>query len=162
MSNNWIVIIFLLFAVLMMSLYLGSQSYNAFAFGKSTLSEYPYEGFANYQESFELRDESEPMKHSKMATAVTPATAVKPASKAATTTAEGFETMPEQQVSTLAGSTYGDEKPVAFLYNNDANTTCKNYGYTNSKGFICMSASDIKLLTTRGGNAGGASDQIGK
>ena len=70
--------------------------------------------------------------------------------------------MPEQQVSTLAGSTYGDEKPVAFLYNNDANTTCKNYGYTNSKGFICMSASDIQLLTTRGGNAAGVSDQIGK
>lgn len=156
MSNNWIVIIFLLFAVLMMSLYLGSQSYNAFAFGKSTLSEYPYEGFANYQESFESRDESEPMKHSKLATAV------KPASKAATTTSEGFETMPEQQVSTLAGSTYGDEKPVAFLYNNDASTTCKNYGYTNSKGFICMSASDIQLLTTRGGNAAGVSDQIGK
>jgi len=151
MSNNWIVIIFLLFAVLMMSLYLGSQNYNAFAFAKSTLSEYPYEGFANYQESFESRDVSEPMKHSKPATAV-----VNP------TTAEGFETMPEQQVSTLAGSTYGDEKPVAFLYNNDANTTCKNYGYTNSKGFICMSASDIQLLTTRGGNAAGVSDQIGK
>ena len=149
MSNNWIVIIFLLFAVLMMSLYLGSQNYNAFAFGKSTLSEYPYEGFANYQESFESRDESEP------------ATAVKPASKPVITS-EGFETMPEQQVSTLAGSTYGDEKPVAFLYNNDANTTCKNYGYTNSKGFICMSASDIQLLTTRGGNASGVSDQIGK
>lgn len=147
MSNNWIVIIFLLFAVLMMSLYLGSQSYNAFAFTKSTLSEYPYEGFANYQESFKLRKDE---------------MVVKPASKAATTTAEGFETMPEQQVSTLAGSTYGDEKPVAFLYNNDANTTCKNYGYTNSKGFICMSDSDIKLLTTRGGNAAGVSDQIGK
>lgn len=161
MSNNWIVIIFLLFAVLMMSLYLGSQNYNAFAFTKSTLSEYPYEGFATYQESFESREDEMDVEP---AIAANPATAVvKPASKpATTTTAEGFETMPEQQVSTLSGSTYGDEKPVAFLYNNDANTTCKNYGYTNSKGFICMSASDIQLLTTRGGNAAGVSDQIGK
>jgi hypothetical protein len=165
MSNNWIVIIFLLFAVLMMSLYLGSQNYNAFAFTKSTLSEYPYEGFATYQESFESREDEmdvEPAIAANPVTAVVkPATAVKPASKPVIT-AEGFETMPEQQVSTLSGSTYGDEKPVAFLYNNDANTTCKNYGYTNSKGFICMSASDIQLLTTRGGNAAGVSDQIGK
>jgi len=156
MSNNWIVIIFLLFAVLMMSLYLGSQSYNAFAFTKSTLSEYPYEGFATYQESFELREDEMD---------VEPAISANPTSKPASKpviTAEGFETMPEQQVSTLSGSTYGDEKPVAFLYNNDASTTCKNYGYTNSKGFICMSDSDIKLLTTRGGNAAGVSDQIGK
>jgi hypothetical protein len=75
---------------------------------------------------------------------------------------EAFETMTKEKASTLSGSTYGDEKPVAFLYNNDASTTCKNYGYTNSKGFICMSDSDIQLLTTRGGNASGVSDQIGK
>lgn len=160
MSNNWIVIIFLLFAVLMMSLYLGSQSYNAFAFTKSTLSEYPYEGFATYQESFESREDEMDVEP---AIAANPTS--KPASKPTTKpviTAEGFETMPEQQVSTLSGSTYGNEKPVAFLYNNDASITCKNYGYTNSKGFICMSDSDIKLLTTRGGNAAGVSDQIGK
>jgi hypothetical protein len=132
----------------MMSLYLGSQNYNGFAPTKSTLSEYPYEGFANYQESFESRDDKAVIKSEP--------------SKAVVTTTEGFETMPEQQVSTLAGSTYGGEKPVAFLYNNDASITCKNYGYTNSKGFICMSDSDIKLLTTRGGNAAGVSDQIGK
>jgi hypothetical protein len=149
MSNNWVVIIFLLFAVLMMSLYLGSQNYNGFAPTKSTLSEYPYEGFASYQESFESRDDKETIKP-------------EPSKSAVTKTTEGFETMPEEKVSTLSGSTYGVDKPVAFLYNNDANTTCKNYGYTNSKGFICMSESDIKLLTTRGGNAVGASDQIGK
>ncbi len=129
----------------MMSLYLGSQNYNGFTPAKSTLSEYPYEGFANYQNAFESRDDK----------------ATKPATKPETKK-EGFETMPEEKVSTLSGSTYGVDKPVAFLYNNDANTTCKNYGYTNSKGFICMSESDIKLLTTRGGNAAGASDQIGK
>lgn len=178
----------------MMSLYLGSQNYNAFAFTKSTLSEYPYEGFATYQEAFEMREgldtsgnidtgaeppflgtESPFPGTEPPVTDTTPnelATAglssydwrgpPKTLSSKPKKSKEGFETMPEQQVSTLAGSTYGDEKPVAFLYNNDANTTCKNYGYTNSKGFICMSDSDIKLLTTRGGNAAGVSDQIGK
>ena len=57
---------------------------------------------------------------------------------------------------------YGDEKIIGFMYNNESNTTCKPYGYTNSKGNICLSPEDIKMLTTRGGNALGASDQIGK
>ena len=56
MSNNWVVIIFLLFMVLMMSLYLGSQDYGSFAFTKSGFSEYPYEGFATYQDNFYSRE----------------------------------------------------------------------------------------------------------
>ena len=129
---------------------MGSRNYNGFAFAKSTLSEYPYEGFAEYQETFKERDIAQPT--AQHAIAKTKDDKQK----------EAFETMTKQKVSTLSGSTYGDEKPVAFLYNNDASTTCKNYGYTNSKGFICMSDSDIQLLTTRGGNAAGVSDQIGK
>jgi len=87
---------------------------------------------------------------------------VEPPTKSAPTK-EGFETLTGSKPANLAGSSYvAEQKPVAFLYNNDANTTCKNYGYTNSKGFICMSSSDIQLLTTRGGNAAGVSDQIGK
>ena len=166
----------------MMSLYLGSQDYRFFAFGKSSLSEYPYEGFSVYQEAFNGRkadatkadatkaDATKADAKEAEATVVplaTPSTFAhsaaphtqsvaadikKPASK---DKKEGFDT--------LSGSSYvAEQKPVAFLYNNDANTTCKNYGYTNSKGFICMSSSDIQLLTTRGGNAAGASDQIGK
>jgi hypothetical protein len=153
MSNKWVVVIFILFLVIMLALLMGSRSYNGFAFGKSSLNEYPYEGFSEYQSSFATRDGKSPVDDAK---------AVKADAKAETKAKEGFETMVEQKASTLTGSVYGDEKPVAFLYNNDASTTCKNYGYTNSKGFICMSDSDIKLLTTRGGNASGASDQIGK
>jgi hypothetical protein len=202
MSNNWVVIVFLLFMVLMMSLYLGSQDYSSFAFTKSGFSEYPYEGFATYQEAFynregydkdesardssardssardsSARDSSAPL--SQPAAAAPTSTAyimtplaghatplvhqsVEPPTKPAPTK-EGFETLTGSKPANLAGSSYmTEQKPVAFLYNNDANTTCKNYGYTNSKGFICMSSSDIQLLTTRGGNAVGASDQIGK
>jgi len=185
-------VIFLLFLVIMMSLYLGSQRYNGFAFAKSSLSEYPYEGFAQYQETFESREgldisknyidlstnnsspsgnNSSPFQFGPLPKNFDPKPSIptipvpKPKSSNwpfSSNNRDGFETMTEPTASKLSGSTYGDEKPVAFLYNNDANTTCKNYGYTNSKGFICMSASDIQLLTTRGGNAAGTSDQIGK
>ena len=197
MSNNWVVIIFLLFMVLMMSLYLGSQDYGSFAFTKSGFSEYPYEGFATYQDNFysregydkdesardssardsSARDSSAPLSQPAAATPMTTAYIMTPLAGHATPlvlqspepptkpapTKEGFETLTGAKPVNLAGSSYiTEQKPVAFLYNNDANTTCKNYGYTNSKGFICMSSSDIQLLTTRGGNAVGPSDSIGK
>jgi hypothetical protein len=30
---------------------------------------------------------------------------------------------------------------------------CKSYGYSNSKGFLCMDPEQVRLLTSRGGNA---------
>ena len=80
--------------------------------------------------------------------------------------AEAFEASESQPIKVsgfggLMSGAYGNEKIIGFMYNNDSNTSCKSYGYTNSKGNICLSDSDIKLLTTRGGNAGGAPDQIG-
>lgn len=211
MSNRIVVAIFMLFLVLMISLYLGSQNYNGFALTKSSLSEYPYEGFAVYQEAFDKREGAANMgeKNKKMTPDMIKKIKVshgkprftdpsdnlivlpqgngfgviddlfgkqgfdtligsKPAILAGTPfqttpSKEGFETLTGSKPDKLGGSSYvAEQKPVAFLYNNDANTTCKNYGYTNSKGFICMSSSDIQLLTTRGGNAAGVSDQIGK
>ena len=38
---------------------------------------------------------------------------------------------------------------------------CKSYGYTNSRGFLCMDDKQVQLLTTRGGNASGGDMQIG-
>ena len=81
--------------------------------------------------------------------------------------AEAFAPMdsPAIKVSGFSGlqvGAYGDEKIIGFMYNNESNTSCKPYGYTNSKGNICLSEGDIKMLTTRGGNALGVSDQIGK
>jgi hypothetical protein len=184
MSNKWVVIIFILFMVLMMSLYVGSQDYRFFAFGKSSLSEYPYEGFADYQEAFDKRAE-EKKKKPKNADAIKPPTfsmatipdfpsvfgpqkpqvpVVDPSGAIPPSNGGGLsDVFKKEGFATLSSSSYvAEQKPIAFLYNNDANITCKNYGYTNSKGFICMSSSDIQLLTTRGGNAAGVSDQIGK
>ena len=80
--------------------------------------------------------------------------------------AEAFEASqsPPIKVGGFSGLMTGaaaNEQIIGFMYNNDSNTTCKSFGYTNSKGNICMSDSDIKMLTTRGMNASGVSDQIG-
>jgi len=221
MSNQVIVSIFMLVLVMTIALYLGSLSYNGFEFGKSKLHEYPYEGFADYQEAFESREGLDTTRSSKKkdskksAPAPAPATAPAetaliasgsaiangpekslfnsvPASLNQPTTLtiqenpkislelpkisielpkqeepkkEGFESSTEQKVAGfkgLYGSPYEGQKPIGFMYNNKGSTTCKNFGYTNSQGFICMSENDIKLLTTRGGNATGVSDQVGK
>ena len=120
----------------------------------TTLHEYPYEGFESVQNAFEKR----------YTEALTSGSTARDAKKK--TSAEGFEPMvPPLKVaagfSSLLTGNYGDEKAIGFMYNNEGSTTCKSYGYTNSKGNICMSDSDLKLLSTRGGNATGPSDQIG-
>jgi hypothetical protein len=152
-----------------------------------TLHEYPYEGFAEIQEKFEERKEKKeafgPMdefEKKKFAEAFTAKKNDKKNDKKEEEAfgpmgekkkyAEAFEPMDEYhspaiKVSGFKGlqsRAYDDEKMVGFMYNNEGSPTCKPFGYTNSKGNICLSGEDIKLLTTRGGNAMGKSDQIGK
>ncbi len=133
---------------LLLVIFIGAMLGNSGVVGYSsakTLKEYPYEGFAQIKEKFEARDQYEKKQYAK---------------------AEAFEPMDSPAIKVagfngLQSGAYGDEKIIGFMYNNDSNTTCKPFGYTNSKGNICLSDGDIKLLTTRGGNALGASDQIG-
>ena len=129
-----------------------------------SLTEYPYEGFESAQNAFEKRYTSTETKESMTPTSPVPGPVPK-AGAESKAGAEGFEPMVQPLkvagFSGLQSGAYGDEKAIGFMYNNEGSTSCKSYGYTNSKGNICLSDSDIKLLTTRGGNAVGASDQIG-
>ncbi len=138
-----------LFLVTLIFLMMGHNGVVGYSAPSSSLSEYPYEGFEAIQNAFEKRyaEPFEPKSNEKKY-------------------AEAFEALqsPPLKVTGFDGlmsGAYGNEKIIGFMYNNDANTTCKSFGYTNSKGNICLSDSDIKLLTSRGGNALGASDQIG-
>ena len=155
-----------------------------------TLNEYPYEGFDQIQSNFEARKEvfaamddkktyaeafAAMENKKKYAEAFGPmddkkkyaeafAAMDSPASNSSTMNSSTMDS-PAIKVSGFSGlqvGAYGDEKIIGFMYNNESNTSCKPYGYTNSKGNICMSEGDIKMLTTRGGNALGVSDQIGK
>jgi len=143
-----------------------------------TLNEYPYEGFDQIQSKFEERKEKAEAfaamdDKKKYAEAFAPMDDKKKYAEAFAAMddkkkyAEAFAPMdsPAIKVSGFSGlqvGAYGDEKIIGFMYNNESNTSCKPYGYTNSTGNICMSEGDIKMLTTRGGNALGVSDQIGK
>ena len=136
---------------LLLVIFIGAMLANSGVVGYSsakTLNEYPYEGFAQMQEKFNARE-----KENNYAEALSPM--------------EAFEAMDSPAIKVdgfkgIQSGAYGDEKIIGFMYNNEANTSCKPFGYTNSKGNICMSPEDIKMLTSRGGNALGASDQIGK
>jgi hypothetical protein len=142
MDTRMISIIGLLLVILI-GVMLGNSDIVGYS-SNATLIEYPYEGFSEIKEKFEARDQNEKKNF-----------------------AEAFSPMESTPIkvsgfSGLQSGAYGDEKAIGFMYNNDSGSSCKPYGYTNSKGNICLSESDIKLLTTRGGNALGASDQIGK
>jgi hypothetical protein len=153
---------------LLLVIFIGAMLGNNGVVGYSsvkTLNEYPYEGFDQIQSNYEARDKKnaeafEPMdSKKKYAEAFEPMDSKKKY-------AEAFEPMdsPAIKVAGFSGlqvGAYGDEKIIGFMYNNESNTSCKPYGYTNSKGNICMSNQDIKMLTSRGGNALGVSDQIG-
>jgi hypothetical protein len=157
---------------LLLVIFIGALLTNSDIVGYSlvkTLNEYPYEGFAQIQEKFEARDEKK-----QYAEALSPKEdeeAFEPMDEYEKKKfSEAFEPMDEYnspaiKVAGFKGvqsGAFGNEKIIGFMYNNESNTSCKPFGYTNSKGNICMSPEDIKMLTTRGGNAGGASDQIGK
>lgn len=162
---------------LLLVIFIGALLTNSNIVGYSsakTLNEYPYEGFAQIQKKFEARDEKK-----QYAEALSPKEALSPEEEEAFEPmdeyekkkfSEAFEPMDEYnspaiKVAGFKGvqsGAFGNEKIIGFMYNNESNTSCKPFGYTNSKGNICMSPEDIKMLTTRGGNAGGASDQIGK
>ncbi len=131
-----------------------------------TLIEYPYEGFESVQNAFEKRYSEALTTEASLKEKMTPASPVpSPVPLAGAEKKEGFEPMVQPLkvagFSGLQSGAYGSEQAIGFMYNNEGSATCKSYGYTNSKGNICMSESDLKLLTTRGGNATGASDQIG-
>jgi hypothetical protein len=137
-----------LILVILIALMLGCSGVDAYTSANSALKEYPYEGFQAIQNAFEARY-AEAFRDDKKKYA------------------EAFEASESPPIKVggfagLMGAPFGKEKIIGFMYNNDSNTTCKPYGYTNSKGNICLSDSDIRLLTTRGGNAGGSPDQIGK
>lgn len=66
---------------------------------------------------------------------------------------EGFEG--------LHSAPYAETKPLDIFSQAQGGLECKSYGYSNSKGPLCLDATQIKLLSTRGGNATGVDSQIG-
>jgi hypothetical protein len=66
---------------------------------------------------------------------------------------EGFEG--------LQSSPYTGEVPIDIYSEAVGNTQCAPNPYSNSKGYLCLDATQKQLLMTRGGNSTGKDSQIG-
>jgi len=101
-----------------------------------SLSQYPYDGFVGAMEYFYNRNS---------ATAAS-ATAA-PATAASDIPIEGFQG--------LQSGAYSPEQRIEDIIYSSAGPDCngKTFGLSTSKGFLCLSDKDVKLLTSRGGNA---------
>jgi hypothetical protein len=174
MDKDFAIVAGVLFVVILLTLAFSTEGISGFNKSPRGLVEYPYEGFASLQEAYEMRegmDEEEEEERGegfqegkrnrnrntgtwskKKCDKFCPTTVAAPVKQGFAAKVEGFEGLQSGPV---------NEQIIGFMYNNEASTTCKGYGYTTSKGNICMSDNDIKLLTTRGMNATGVSDQIG-
>ena len=155
MNKDFAIIVGVLFVVILLSLSMTTSGISGFYASTRGLIEYPYEGFSDYQGAYEVRaevDEGVVEGYRRARRRVPTKGAIVAGPTVSATKVEGFEGLQSGPI---------NEQIIGFMYNNEANTTCKGYGYTMSGGNVCMSASDIKLLTTRGMNASGVSDQIG-
>jgi hypothetical protein len=135
-STEFIVTIIMGVLLIMAALYFGTADLKPFEGTSKSLIEYPYEGFENAKAEFETRAHETPVKKPDE----------KPDEKIKV---EGF--------SGLMGSALAEtSSSLGFLAMNEGSSTCPGYGYTKSTGNVCMSAADLQLLKTRGGNATGA------
>lgn len=161
-----------LFVVILLALAFSRNGVTGFYKTSRGLAEYPYEGFSSLQEAYEMREGMDDEEEEEMGEGFQEGagrrnnTRLKekcekfyPCPTVAASAKQGFATKVEGFEGLQSGPV--NEQIIGFMYNNEASTTCKGYGYTTSKGNICMSDNDIKLLTTRGMNASGVSDQIG-
>ena len=139
MDKDFAIIVGVLFVVIMLSLAFSTEGITGFYASSSRLIEYPFEGFDGENELID--DTEEGFRRKRLAK-----------KRAAAKKVEGFEGLQSGPI---------DEQIIGFMYNNESNTTCKGYGYTTSKGNVCLTDADIKLLTTRGMNATGVQAQIG-
>ncbi len=179
MDKDFAIVAGVLFVVILLTLAFSTEGISGFYKTSRGLAEYPYEGFASLQEAYEMREDEDEgedegegfqegagrrtknnLRLKERCAKLYPCPKVAaPVNTVAPPTKQGFATKVEGFEGLQSGPI--DEQIIGFMYNNEASTTCKGYGYTTSKGNICMSDNDIKLLTTRGMNASGVSDQIG-
>ena len=153
MDKDFAILVGVLFVVILLTLACSNIGITGFYKSSRGLIEYPYEGFTDIQSAYEMRKEG-------LIGTIPPSLSTTEGYKHhSAAKKQGFKTKVEGFEGLQSGPI--DEQIIGFMYNNEASNTCKGYGYTTSKGNICLTDSDIKLLTTRGMNATGVSDQIG-
>jgi hypothetical protein len=153
-STEFIVTIVMGVLLIMAALYFGTADLQPFEGTNKGLIAYPYEGFADAQAAFDKRN---PTANAALAPASAAPASAAPASEPFEQMTKKTEEKPKVEgFAGLMGTALGETNmPFSFLANNQGSYTCPSYGITKSTGNVCMSAADMQMLTTRGGNATG-------
>lgn len=138
-STEFIITVIMGVLLIMAALYFGTADLKPYEGTNKGLIQYPYEGFADAKAEFEKRKHEEEPKTEKFSEMT---------KKEEKPKVEGFAGLMGAALAESSGS-------LGFLAMNEASPSCPSYGYTKSTGNICMSAADLQLLKTRGGNATG-------
>lgn len=134
--NSSVILIAGLFSFLaLISFLLSTPSYQPYSPEIMYQGMYPYEGFRSNDSTSTSYPEYKSMDDERVET-------TSPLKKV-----QGF--------SGLLSSVDYVAKPNDFLSETRGSSECRgsSYGYSNSRGFLCMSPEQVQLLTTRGGNA---------
>jgi len=149
-----------LFVVIVISL--GCSCYNIQPYYRDTLfvNQYPYEGFDLKPSKFNVNGNVRPSENA-MIQNVHPMLSGNIMIGGNPDVTGNIKSLPVEGFQGLLSAPYADAKPIDTFSQAVGGLECKSYGYTNSKGPLCLDASQIKLLSTRGGNATGVDSQIG-
>ena len=118
--------------IVFISLYGGCNNFQPYSFGNSSLQGHPYEGFSSTGYPDNALIDSMTIEKS----AITDKTRIK-----------GFDG--------LYGATTLDDSSIDIFSKAQGKGDCQSYGLMNSKGYLCLDATQKALLTSRGGNASG-------
>ncbi len=162
-STDTLIICAGLFVLIMVAMMLGTSGIAPhYGFDRKQLQSYPYEGFAQAVEYFNNRNPDGEKGEEGFASLNAGEyneiySGVRVNGEFATDSSPAMNHGVPKKVTGFDGvqgdSTVENNGMMGYLGSNEARVDCKSYGYTKSTGNVCFSPADLKLLTTRGGNA---------
>ena len=153
-STDTIIMCAGLFVLIIVAMMFGSSDLvPSYGFENKDLQGHPYEGFAQAMDYYHNRENAEgfaPLNPSDYNVVAVKQGMVGDATAAINygvpKKVTGFDGVQGDPVAENSGL-------MGYLSLNPARTDCTDYGYTKSTGRVCFSPEDVRLLTTRGGNA---------
>jgi hypothetical protein len=153
-STDTIILCAGLFVLIIVAMMFGSSGIVPhYGFVNKSLQSHPYEGFVQAMEYFENRDDDEvegfshlnPADYNDVPTATLPGESLPAVNSGVPMKVTGFDGVQGDAIVENNGL-------MGYLAMNPARPDCVDYGYTKSTGKVCFNPTDVKLLTTRGGN----------
>jgi hypothetical protein len=157
-STDTLIICAGLIVLIMVAMMFGTSGLvPSYGFEGKQLQSYPYEGFAQAVEYFNEREGEEGFASLNAGEYNEIYSGVRVNGEFATDSSPAMNYGAPKKVTGFDGvqgdSAVENNGMMGYLGPNEARLDCKSYGYTKSTGNVCFSPADLKLLTTRGGNA---------